>query len=137
MTTQQIRMLDLLAIAPAMVWGAVHSYSRSPYLASVLAIAGVLTFAVNGDNLIRNTPDEDIRGRAVDFVLGNGPQRRAVKTDNSKRTRFGQKTCEKRDGGISLLGRQFSRFGFCPISWVDRGFDLAPENSGVFSQTER
>lgn len=70
MTTQQIRLLDVFAIGPAMIWGARNAYSRSPLFAALLALSGVLTIAVNGDNYLRGTPDEAIRGRVVDLAIG-------------------------------------------------------------------
>ncbi len=70
MTTQQIRLLDVYAIGPAMIWGAYHSHAASPLFAALLAIGGVMTIAVNGNNYLQETPDEEIRGRAVDWFLG-------------------------------------------------------------------
>ncbi len=70
LSTQQIRALDVLAIGPAMIWGGYHGARTNRALGFVLALSGLMTIAVNGDNLLRRTPDEDVRGRAVDLVVG-------------------------------------------------------------------
>lgn len=53
MKPQSVRLLDVFAIGPLMVWGGVQTSRRSPVLGATLAVMGVLTVVYNGQNYLK------------------------------------------------------------------------------------
>ena len=47
---QYVRLLDVFAIGPLMVWGGYHSMRANKPLGVLLAVLGVTTIAYNADN---------------------------------------------------------------------------------------
>ena len=56
MKSQTVRLLDVFAIGPLMIWGGLKATRSNEALGILLAATGVLTILYNGKNYLENKP---------------------------------------------------------------------------------